>query len=72
MHDVKGILDFLGYDQLRRRGDTWRPLSEVDDRFGTTDETHIWRRDERPRVRLVDGETNEEIAFARKSQHTDT
>ena len=29
MHDVKGVLDFLGYDELRPAGGQWHPLSVV-------------------------------------------
>jgi hypothetical protein len=41
MHDVKGVLDFLGYDELRPAGGQWRPLAEVNGQLGTTDETDI-------------------------------
>ena len=53
MKDVLGILEHLGYGEIRPEtarsasapGATdWRPLSEVNGRFGTTDETHILTR----------------------------
>jgi hypothetical protein len=76
MKDVLGILEHLGYGELRpdtaapgpeqSTGD-WRPLSEVNGRFGTTDETHILTRKRKPTCRLVDVETGELVAMARKS-----
>ena len=44
MKDVLGILDHLGYRELRpedteRSAGEWRPTEEVNGRYGTTDET---------------------------------
>lgn len=69
MQDVKGILDFLGYDQLRPAGGDWRPISEVNGRYGTTDDTDLIRpQHEEGIIRLVDRDTGDEIAFARKTE----
>lgn len=69
MHDVKGVLDFLDYDQLRPAGGEWQPLSEVNGQYGTTDETHLIRhRQEDGVMRLVDAETGEQVATARKNE----
>lgn len=77
MKDVLGILEHLGYGEIRPE-DTersasapdvadWRPLSEVNGRFGTTDETHILTRKRKATCRLVDAETGQLVATARKS-----
>jgi hypothetical protein len=72
MKDVLGILEHLGYRELRpedteQSAGEWRPLSEVNGRFGTTDETHILTRKRKPTCRLVDAETGQLVATARKS-----
>lgn len=72
MKDVLEILDHLGYGELRPEtaapGSTdWRPLSEMNGRYGTTDETHILTRNRKPTCRLVDVETGQLVATARKS-----
>lgn len=70
MNDVKGVLEHLGYDELRSAGGDWRPLSEVNGQYGTTDETKIIRPDDGP-IRLVDRETGDEVGFARKTEPED-
>lgn len=72
MKDVLGILEHLGYRELRPEGSApdggdWRPIEEVNGRFGTTDETHVISRKERPTCRLVDRDTGQLVATARKS-----
>jgi hypothetical protein len=67
MHDVKGVLDFLGYDELRPAGGQWRPLAEVNGQYGTTDETDILDIDHEEGLRLVDRDTGDLLATARKS-----
>jgi len=68
-HDVAGTLRFLGYGEIRTAdGGQWRPLDAVDSRFGTTDETEILSRKNRPTCRLLDRETGERLATARKSE----
>ena len=66
MKQVKGILRHLDYTEVRPREGDWTPLSELDDRYGTTGETDvIWDQDEKE-VRLRDRETGEEVAIARR------
>jgi hypothetical protein len=67
MHDVKGVLNHLGYDELRPAGGEWRPLSEVNGRFGTTDDTDILDTGHEEGLRLRDRETGDLLATARKS-----
>jgi len=76
MKDVQEILEHLGYGEIRPEGSTpgagdWRPVGAVNGRFGTTDETEIIRRKASPTARLVDSETGELVATARKSCSTD-
>jgi len=71
MKDVLGI-EHLGYGELRPEeggpgGPDWHPIEVADGRFGTTDETHIITRKRRATARLVDVETGELVATARKS-----
>jgi hypothetical protein len=67
VRDVKGILDFLSYDEIRVDGGEWRPLAEANGRFGTTDETDILDVDREEGLRLRDRETGNPIAIARKT-----
>ena len=67
MHDVKGVLDFFGYDELRPAGGQWRPLAEVNGQYGTTDETDILDIGHEGGLRLVDRDTGDLLATARKS-----
>jgi hypothetical protein len=75
MKDVQGILEHLGYREIRLEGSApdsdgapdWRPLSDVNGRFGTTDETHILTRKRKPTCRLVDAESGELVAMAKRS-----
>lgn len=68
MKDVLGVLQHLGYREIRPE-DTgqWAPLSETNGRYGTTDDTDIISRKERPTCRLVDRDTGQLVATARKS-----
>jgi hypothetical protein len=67
---VKGILDFLGHDELRPASEDWRPLSKMNGRYGTTDETDILDVNREEELRLRDRETGDTIAFARKTNST--
>jgi hypothetical protein len=68
-HDVHGTLRFLGYGEIRTAdGGQWKSLEAVDGRFGTTDETEIVSRKNVPTCRLLDRETGEQVATARKSE----
>ena len=67
MHDVKGVLNHLGYDELRPAGGEWRPLSEVNGRFGTTDDTDVLDTGHEEGLRLRDRDTGDLLATARKS-----
>jgi len=72
MKDVLGTLEHLGYGEIRPETTApdvadWRPIKEVDGRFGTTDETHILTRKRKATCRLVDVETGQLVATARKS-----
>lgn len=81
MKDVIGILDHLGYGELRPEtaapggnpeAADWRPIEAAGGRFGTTDETHVLTRKRKPTCRLVDRETGRLVATARKSCPLDT
>ena len=76
MKDVLGILEHLGYGEIRpevaARSEAvdaadWRPVSNVNGRYGTTDETHVITQKRKATCRLVDVETGELVATARKS-----
>ena len=72
MKDVLGILEHLGYREVRPEGSApgrgeWAPLSEANGCYGTTDDTDIISRKGRPTCRLVDRETGQQVATARKS-----
>jgi len=67
MNGVIEVLDHLGYDEIRLRDGSWQPLSEMNGAFGTTDETYVIQEDKRPRIRLRDPETGEEVGRARRS-----
>lgn len=80
MKDVPGVLKHLGYWELRpedaasggspqedEAGDGWRPIEDVNGRYGTTDETHVITRKRKPTCRLVDRESGQLVATARKS-----
>ncbi len=67
--DVKGILEYLEYGEIRPAdGDQWQPLGSVNGEYGTTSETRIISRKNVPTCRLVDAETGEQVATARKSE----
>lgn len=68
MKDVADVLRFLGYRQIRTdAGGDWRPIGAARGRFGTTDRTDILTRKHAATARLVDRETGELVATARKS-----
>jgi hypothetical protein len=72
MKDVLGILEHLGYREVRPEGSApgaseWEPVSDLNGRYGTTDDTHVISRKERPTCRLVDRETGQLVGTARKS-----
>jgi phage terminase Nu1 subunit (DNA packaging protein) len=72
MKDVLGVLKHLGYGGIRPETTTpdvadWRPIKAVNGRFGTTDETHILTRKQKATCRLVDAETGQLVATARRS-----
>jgi len=84
MNEVIPVLEKLGYGEIRLEesapngspqesedGGEWAPLSDMNGRFGTTDRTKIISRKNRPTCRLVDRETGELVATARKSCSTD-
>lgn len=67
--DVHGILEHLQYGEIRTAGNgEWKPLEAVNGQYGTTSETKIISRKNRPTCRLVDAETGEQVATARKSE----
>ena len=67
MNDVKGVLLHLGYREIRPRGGSWGPTAERGGRYGTTGDTHILRRPEKPTCRLVDPADGATVATARRS-----
>ena len=76
MKGVQEILEHLGYGEIRLEGSggdgsaaagEWAPLSDVNGRFGTTDETSIISEKNEPTCRLVNRETGQLVATARKS-----
>lgn len=72
MKDVLGILEHLGYREVRPEGSApgageWAPLSEANGRYGTTDDTDIITRKRKATARLVDRATGQLVATARKS-----
>jgi hypothetical protein len=72
MKDVLGILEHLGYRELRPEesapgaGD-WRPIEDTGGRYGTTDSTDIISQKRKATARLVDRDTGQLVATARKS-----
>ncbi|PQJ26744.1 hypothetical protein BSZ35_19030 [Salinibacter sp. 10B] len=68
MHDAIDVLDFLGYEHIRLHGGDWRPIASAGGQLGTADNTHLFRHSQEDGVmRLVDGETGDQIGFARKN-----
>ena len=66
--DVQGVLRYLGFNEIRRsETDAWTPTQAVDGRFGTTSETSIIHRKGKPTAQLVDAETGQTVAVARRS-----
>jgi hypothetical protein len=71
MKGIQEILEHLGYGEIRLESAApgapdWRPI-EAAGQLGTTDETKIISRKNSPTCRLVDRETGELVATARKS-----
>lgn len=67
--DVSGTLRFLGYGEVKpAETGEWKPLEAVKDKYGTTSETKIISRKNVPTCRLVDADTGERVATARKSE----
>jgi hypothetical protein len=67
--DVHGILEFLGYGEIRTADSgQWQPLESVNGEYGTTNETRIVSRKNVPTCRLIDAGAGEQIATARKSE----
>ena len=65
--DVQGTLRHLGFHEIRpSETAAWTPTETVD-RYGTTSETKIVHRKHEPVARLVDAETGETVATARRS-----
>lgn len=65
--DVQGTLRHMGFHEIRpSENGTWTPTETVD-RYGTTSETKIVHRKHEPTCRLVDAETGETVAVARRS-----
>jgi hypothetical protein len=52
---------------LEQSAGDWRPLSDVNGRYGTTDETHVLTRKRKSTCRLVDASAGQLVATARKS-----
>jgi hypothetical protein len=66
--DVQGVLLFMGFREIRPSdAAAWTPTGAVDGRYGTTSETKIIHRKHKPVARLVDAETGETVAVARRS-----
>lgn len=66
--DVHGILEHLGYGEVRTAaGDVWQPLESVNGQYGTTSETKIIDHKGQPTCKLVDGESGEHVGTARLS-----
>jgi len=70
MNDVKEVLDHMGFTELREVATgEWKPLDAVNGRYGTTDDTKlILPNDEENVCRLVDRETEAELATARRPE----
>jgi hypothetical protein len=74
MKDVLGILEHLGYRELHPeesapdQGD-WRPIEDTGGRFAgvTTDDVDVITRKRKATARLVDRDTGQLVATARKS-----
>lgn len=67
--DVAGTLRFLGYGEVKpEETGEWQPIEAVNGEYGTTSETKILSRKNVPTCRLVDRETGEQVATARKSE----
>jgi hypothetical protein len=65
---IRHVLRALGYTEVRPAGgEEWRPLEQVNGRYGTTDETSIHLPEPgRPHVELQDLESGEAVGWARK------
>ncbi|MFB6230434.1 MAG: hypothetical protein ABEL04_04685 [Salinibacter sp.] len=69
MNDAKEVLRHMGFTEIRDESTgKWESLDNVNGRYGTTDDTHlILPENEEGVCRLVDPDTEEQIATARKS-----
>jgi hypothetical protein len=69
MNDVKKTLDALGFGEVRLTDDSdWRPTADLNGEMGTTSQTRIrLPRAFEQHAHLLDAETDEVVALARKS-----
>ena len=66
--DVKGVLVHLGFREIRpAETGAWTPTQAVGNQYGTTSETGIVRRKGKPTAQLVDAESGQTVAVARRS-----
>ena len=66
--NVQGVLVHLGFNEIRTsETDAWTPTQAIDGRYGTTAETKIIHRKGKPVAQLVDAETGQRVAVARRS-----
>lgn len=65
---VRRVLRALGYTEVRlAAAEEWRPLKQVNGRFGTADETCVQLPEPgRPHVKLEDADSEEPVGWARK------
>ena len=65
--DVRGILLFLGFLEVREAGGEWGLTADVGSAFGTTSETTILHRKHDATASLVDRQTAEVVGVVRRS-----
>ena len=66
--NVQGVLRHMGFNEIRTsETGTWTPTKAVGSRYGTTSETRIIHRKGKPVAQLVDAETGQRVAVARRS-----
>jgi len=70
--DLAAVLRFLGFEEVRPvESGEWAPVSEVNGRLdgASTDEVHVLVHDRwTPPCRLVDPDSGERVAVARKPE----
>jgi len=67
-NDVRKILDCMGCDEVRPLDDkNWVPIGEIDNRYGTTDQTQVRSAGANMPVRLINAESGSVVAHARSS-----